>query len=557
MGYKIPLLFSLASVAATLAAPSAPQWRFDVKQTPSGIVALESIVVSQNLVIFFDLASDDPLQINGHSAWGALWDLQTSTVKALDVVSNSFCASGSLLSNGTMASIGGDQRGFDGNPSIVNGTNAIRIFEPCASPSGEGCTLFDNPSTLHLAAPRWYATAIRIYDGSLLVIGGIHQATVFYNTDPENSYEFYPPRGDGSVIHSPLLERTLPANLFPRAFALPDGKAFIISSNQTIIYDFDKNIETRLPDLPNGVHTTNPIDGSAILLPLHPPLYTPEVLVCGGHQIVPGAPLEELSSQMPATSQCSRITLTPEGIKKGWEVEHMFENRIMPELLHLPNGKLLLINGGQTGFAAFAGVPDAIGNSNADHPNYTPSIYTPDAPNGQRFSKEGMPTSKIARMYHSTVTLTPQGNFLIAGSNPNGNTTEGPDVVYPSEFRVETLDPPYMFVDRPKWGAVPDKIAFGKTITVPVTIPSNLKGHTIQVSLIDLGFSSHVFHSGARLVFLDFTLSKDRKHLTFTLPPNGKIYPPGPATLFLTVDDVSSEGVRFIVGSGRPPPTLY
>ena len=72
-----------------------------------------------------------------------------------------------------------------------------------------------------------------------------------------------------------------------------------------------------------------------------------------------------------------------------------------------------------TGTKQLSGVKDPIGNSNADHPVFTPEIYTPDAKLGQRFSQQGMPTSNVARMYHSTVTLTPHGNFLVAGSNPN------------------------------------------------------------------------------------------------------------------------------------------
>lgn len=55
------------------------------------------------------------------------------------------------------------------------------------------------------------------------------------------------------------------------------------------------------------------------------------------------------------------------------------------------------------------------------------------------------------------------------------------------------------------------------------------------VSLMDLGFSSHAFHSSARLVFMDATISKARNSLTFTTPPNGKVFPPGPAVVFLTV----------------------
>ncbi|KAI0686469.1 glyoxal oxidase N-terminus-domain-containing protein [Cytidiella melzeri] len=556
MWSQLPLLLTLAT-ASTLAAPSAPQWRFDLKQTTSGIVALEAIVVSPSLVLMFDRASDDPLQINNHSAWGALWDLETSSVRALDVLTNSFCASGALISNGTMVSIGGDQRGFVGNPAIQPGNNAIRIFEPCTSASGAGCTLFEDPATLHLAANRWYPSSVRIFDGSLMIIGGTHVSANFYNIDPENSFEFFPPKDGGAVRPSAFLERSLPANLFPRAFALPDGRVFIVANNQSIIYDIEKNTETILPDIPNNVRVTNPIDGSAILLPLSPPDFTPEVLVCGGVAVDPATPPAELSSQMPATSQCSRITLTEAGIAKGWEVEHMLEGRTMPELVHLPNGQVLIINGGGSGFAAIAQVKDPVGNSNADHPVFTPSLYTPSLPLGSRISNAGMPTTNIARMYHSSVTLTPQGNFLIAGSNPNPNTTlPGPGVKFPSEFRVETLDPPFMFVERPTIGNLPAKIPFGKSMTVPITIPSNLKATNIQVSLMDLGFSSHAFHSSARLVFMEATVSSDRKSLTFKMPPSGRVFPPGPATVFLTVDDVTSPGVQIIAGSGNSPPTL-
>jgi hypothetical protein len=195
------ILASLLLLAGgILAAPSAPQWRFDLKQELSGIVALEAIVVNPTLVVMFDRASDDPLQINNHSAWGALWDLSTSTVKPLDVLTNSFCASGALLSNGTMVSeltmvtgqyqinvlqvsLGGDPRGFTGNPAIHPGNMAIRIFEPCASPDGTGCTLFEDPATVHLAADRWYPSSIRIFDGSLMIVGGVSSRYLTYRAN--------------------------------------------------------------------------------------------------------------------------------------------------------------------------------------------------------------------------------------------------------------------------------------------------------------------------------------------------------------------------------------
>ena len=73
---------------------------------------------------------------------------------------------------------------------------------------------------------------------------------------------------------------------------------------------------------------------------------------------------------------------------------------------------------------------------------------------------------------------------------------------------------------------------------------------------MDLGFSTHAFHSGARLVFMEATLSRDRRSLTFTTPPNGRVFPPGPGFVFLTVDDVTSESAMVMMGSGRSPPTL-
>ncbi|TBU23990.1 glyoxal oxidase precursor [Dichomitus squalens] len=547
-----PLLATLSS-----AAPSAPGWSFNLKQTTSGIVALESIVVSPTLVLWFDRASNDPLQINNHSAWGALWNLETDTVTPLDLITNSFCASGALLSNGTLVSIGGDPNGFPGNPGIQPGQQAIRIFEPCASPTGEGCTVFEDPANLHLLEKRWYPSTARIFDGSLLIVGGMHEDAAFYNIDPALSFEFFPPK-ESTPRPSEFLKRSLPANLFPRVLALPDGTVFMVANNQSIIYDVEANTETILPDIPNNVRVTNPIDGSAILLPLSPPDFVPEVLVCGGTAVDPSIQPANLSSQFPATSQCSRITLTPEGIAKGWEVEHMLEGRTMPELVHLPNGQVLIANGARTGFAALAQVPDAIGSSNADHAVLTPSLYTPDLPLGQRISNKGLPTSDIARVYHSSITLTPQGNFLIAGSNPNGNFTTGPGLKFPSELRVQTLDPPFMVVDRPKILSAPAKIPFNSSVTVPVSIPASLRNSKakVQISLMDLGFSSHAFHSSARLVFMEGTIAPDGQSLTFVTPPNGRVYPPGPATIFLTINDVSSEGAWVIVGSGNSPPTL-
>jgi len=141
----------------------------------------------------------------------------------------------------------------------------------------------------------------------------------------------------------------------------------MVANNQSIIYDIEAQTETILPDIPNGVRVTNPYDGTATLLPLHPPDFIPEVLVCGGTNATDQIDPLELSTQDPASDQCSRITLTKEGIAKGWEVETMPEGRMMPEMIMMPNGQVLIINGAGTGYAALNSVGDPVGSSNADH----------------------------------------------------------------------------------------------------------------------------------------------------------------------------------------------
>lgn len=94
------LYFSLLPLLVA-GGPSPRGWHF-VQNGTTGIIALEAVVVSPTLAILFDRAQNDPLQINGHGAWGALWDFETNKATPLDLISDSFCASGGLLSNGTM-----------------------------------------------------------------------------------------------------------------------------------------------------------------------------------------------------------------------------------------------------------------------------------------------------------------------------------------------------------------------------------------------------------------------------------------------------------------------
>lgn len=550
----IPVLLSYLALSS--AEQGVFQWTL-VQNGTSGVIPVEAIAVNENIFVFYDRDDGNPLLLpNGEQAWAALWNLETNQATPLSSITDTFCAGGAFISNGTLVSVAG-QPLEDPTKPPADGRLGIRLFGPCTSLTGEDCTVFEDPEHIHLAEQRWYPTGLRIPDGSLMIIGGSHSNT-FYNLDAANSIEFFPsrPGEEGTVRASKFLLDAEPVNMFPRSFVLPSGKVFVISNNLTMLYDIATNTETRLPQLPNGVRIANPFDGAAQLLPLSPPLYEPTVLVCGGSAVDDSRPQSNLSTQDPATDQCSRITLTPQGIAKGWEVERMVDNRLMVESVLLPSGDLLLLNGVHTGYSGYPSLPDsnATGMSNSDHPAFRGMLYRPNLPRGQRITQQGLPTSNIGRLYHSIAVLTPSGNVMIGGSNPHPAVLTPEQSKFPTEFRIQYLNPDFITsgAPRPEIVSVPEKILFNQKAVLKVKIPANFAVNDVKVSLMDLGYTTHGQNGNSRLVFLEHTLRGNT--LEITAPPNNNIYPPGPAFIFIVVDGIHSKGIKLMVGDGGNPP---
>ncbi|KAK7062811.1 hypothetical protein VNI00_000304 [Paramarasmius palmivorus] len=524
------------------------QWSL-AQQGNTGVSAQQLAVVSETTVIIFDKVERNPMMVNGHVAWASEFNLETKQARPLNPISNTWCATGGFIGNGTFISSGGNPREGPG----TDGLQGLRLFNPCTDST---CDLLENPSRIRLTSKRWYPSSVRIEDGSVIIWGGSVSGGFINGAGINNpTYEFYPPKNingfNGLQIRSQFMVDTLNGNHFPILIQLPDGNIFVAANQAAMIFNWRTNTETRLPGIPNGVRISSPFSAGAVLLPLTPENnYTPEVMICGGSTVSDRVSASSLSSQTPASAQCSRMVLNSAGIAAGWKVETMPVPRIMPELILLPDQRVLIVNGAQSGVAGYGNVGDQIGQSNADHPALTPVIYDPAAAAGSRFSSAGVPASTIPRMYHSTASLTPNGTIMLAGSNPNNDVTT---VKYPTEYRVEFYSPPYMSQPRPTYTGLPATINFGSTFTLSVTLPSGVNG--VSVYAIDLGFATHGVHMDHRSVKLVSSLSSDKRTLTVTGPPSGRHYPPGPAFIYVVTDaGVPSFGHKTIIGTGASPP---
>ena len=104
------------------------------------------------------------------------------------------------------------------------------------------------------------------------------------------------------------------------------------------------------------------------------------------------------------------MRLTPDRSASYFEDDPLPEGRSMGNLILLPNAKILMLNGANTGTAGYGTENWAVNESYADTPVLMPIMYDPSAPQGKRWSRDGLSASTIPRMYHSSATLLPDGS---------------------------------------------------------------------------------------------------------------------------------------------------
>lgn len=458
------------------------------------------------------------------TAHSVLYDIYTNTFRSLTIQTDTWCSSGSVLPNGTLIQTGG----------FNDGERRIRMFTPCFH---ENCDWIEFPS--YLIERRWYATNQILPDNRVIIIGGRKQF----------NYEFFPKtitssESSPSSIHLPFLQETNDPNennLYPFVHLLPNGNLFIFANKRSILLDYKQNrVVKEFPEISGGDPRNYPSSGSSVLLPLDENLNSieAEIMVCGG---APRGAFEEASKGnfIQALNTCGFLKVTDSN--PNWIMKNMPIARVMGDMLILPNGDIIIINGVELGTAGW---------ENGRRPVLTPVIYRSSVTvtESQRFSI--MQRASRPRLYHSSAVVLRDGRVLVGGSNPHVNYNFS-GVEFPTDLSLEAFSPPYLSPEfdpvRPIIRHVTSYI-LGYRVFYYVTFTVGKFGSASDVSVRILApsFSTHSYGMNQRMVVLKLIgvteVNFGTYYATVVGPSTQEIAPPGYYILFLVHEGVPSSG---------------
>ncbi|GLU17589.1 hypothetical protein SLE2022_339500 [Rubroshorea leprosula] len=511
--FTLLLLFAFFSFSFAFSANEYPgRWKLLKKN--SGISAMHMQLLPNSAVIAFDRTNSGNSNISlpdgkcikferslDCTAHSIEFYPANRSVRPLTLWSDTWCSSGALSQDGVLVQSGG----------YHHGGHVVRYFDPW---KGSDADWMEDRKGL--IRPRWYASNQILPNGKIIVVGGRN----------EFNYEFIPKTSDSDHVLYPLgfLQETLHTksvqdNLYPFTHLAPDGNLFIFANDRAILLDYEQNkVIKKYPVLPGGYARNYP-------------------------STVPNSySMSRVKKFLTATRTCGRLSIT--AANPNWEIEEMPFKRVIGDMILLPTGDVLIVNGVENGSAGW---------EYGRVPVLNPVLYHPNkdrVEHGSRFQILS-PSSK-PRVYHSSAILLPDGRVLIGGSNTHEyyNFT----ALFPTDLSLEAFYPPYLNRNnhRPRIGYLKpgNLIGYNQKISVEFWLNDGRKDANpanTYVTMVAPSFTTHSFAMNQRLLVLALDGVRhvvDRHHAAdVNAPVTASVAPPGFYLLFLVHEGVPSRGV--------------
>jgi hypothetical protein len=448
------------------------QWG-DVIDWP--VIAIHSVLTPDGEVLTYG-TNDDGVQ--GAQFYYDIWNPETGIHNLTDntLGVDSFC-SAPLVLPGTKEVFmpGGDARYGEGqNKGIVDAP-------------------IINTETYNLSAAsdmsyaRWYPTSITLPSGEILLAGGIDEAG-----NASFTPEIYSPLTDSwrSMFGAANYEAFggLEARWwYPRLWVAPNGLVFGMAGSQAFYTDTAGTGSVELLDssgMTTGGHMSTAV------------MYQPgKILQVGGNLGTAGAFVVDINSETPVF----RDVPAPEvGSRQSWS-----------NVTVLPNGKVLLTGGGG-------------GDNVLELANYTPELWDPETEEWTQ-----LPNHQLARLYHSSALLLPDGRILMAGGG-----APGPII----NTNAEIYSPGYLFDELGNEASRPDIVEDLNTYNAgdSISFTYNSDRPLARVTMIKTGAVTHSFNNEQRFIELEYQIEGNQ--VTTQLPTNAYETPPGYYLLFILDD---------------------
>ncbi|MEU9305075.1 galactose oxidase early set domain-containing protein [Streptomyces sp. NPDC048269] len=531
----------------------------------SGKLAVHAALLHTGQIVFFSGDEHDPGRHflgrtdRKHIDSTRIYDCRSGAVRILAspevppgaLAPDLFCCGHAFLPDGRLLVAGGTEswdKGHEGDPDAgghhthkhFTGLRYTWIFDPEA-PLGA------NPwkRAADMRDGRWYPTLVTLGDGDCLALCG-HPSTATVGSHVNLDVETF--SGSWNVLGAVPVNSAAEIS-YPRVHVLKNGEVFCATPIAGECKTWGRMSGwngSSAPSPPEALYSS--IKTTSVLLPLHPPNYEPQILICGG---------KKSFIVRPHADKADRVwteTSAREPIEGSRSRERKDSNAVI-----LPTGEIMVCGG-------FDG-DRAMVETELYDPAFEEKLGAPRGRRGPWMTLPDTGTAKVPRGYHSVALLMPDGRVFTAGSNKRGDWSYHNRDDFPGklpedegvgvdnrETRIEIYEPPYVeSSDRPKISSAPSTIGYAKTFLIDTPDVDRIR----RVALIRAGSVTHAFNSDQRYVRLLFTRVGDR--IEATSPLHGGIAPPGWYLLFIVAEAdgqaVPSEGVfvRLSVGcSGNP-----